>query len=392
MKRTTASQRILALLILLSATISTFAYDIQDGRLYYNLNTAKQEATVTFGPTKPTGKITIPSSVTYNGTRYYVTAIEAGAFQDCTELTRVDGLDQVKTIGVFAFENCTKLTYIHLSSRLTSIGAMAFYQCPSLTEIIIPDNVIEIGNLSFYGCSSLSSVKLGKGVTSIGNAAFTNCTSLIEITIPDKVTEIGESTFNGCSSLSSVKFGKGVTSIGKNAFKSCKNLTNANIPNSVVSIGSSAFADCTQLKTLCIPNNITCIEPFTFDYCGFEALAIPNSVTSIKEYALGNGFNLTSIYCLATTPPTVEDNFINSPYISIVTLYVPAGTVAAYKNAYGWKDIPRIEEINLDEISDINSLRTIAKSGSGLKGDVNGDNQVNISDVTTLVNIILNKQ
>lgn len=74
---------------------------------------------------------------------------------------------------------------------------------------------------------------------------------------------------------------------------------------------------------------------------------------------------------------------------------MPAGTVAAYKNAYGWKDIPRIEEINLDEVTDLNCLRTMAKSGSGsgsgVKGDVNGDNQVNISDVSALVNILLKK-
>ncbi|MCQ2223917.1 MAG: hypothetical protein MJZ35_09050 [Bacteroidaceae bacterium] len=64
----------------------------------------------------------------------------------------------------------------------------------------------------------------------------------------------------------------------------------------------------------------------------------------------------------------------------------------AYKNAYRWKDFPRIEEIDPDNIMDPGCFRALYSStNSGLKGDVNGDNQVNISDVSALVNILLKK-
>lgn len=199
--------------------------------------------------------------------------------------------------------------------------------------------------------------------------------------------------FQNCSNLTSVKFGKGITSIDKNAFRYSK-LINVNIPNSVVSIGEGAFSYCEHLEAIYFPNNLTCIERNMFWVCGRIAyLTIPRSVTSIKEYALSYCSSLNGIYCLSTTPPTVENTLIYTKDFSGITLYVPAGTVAAYKNAYGWKDFPRIEEIDPDNIMDPGYLYALLKSGSGsgLKGDVNGDNEVNISDVSALVNILLKK-
>lgn len=149
---------------------------------------------------------------------------------------------------------------------------------------------------------------------------------------------------------------------------------------------------CKYLQAISLPNNLTSIEKNMFDNCGeLKYLAIPSSVTSIKEYALNNCFSLRSIYCFATTPPS--SGVINFADMSGVILYVPAGTVDAYKNYYGWM-FTRIEEIDPDNLMDHPGyLYALLKSGSGssVKGDVNGDNEVNISDVSALVNILLKK-
>ena len=66
--------------------------------LYYKINGTN--ATVTYpspsdyneawyGYTKPTGALTIPSSVTYNGTTYNVTSIDEYTFYECGGLTSV---------------------------------------------------------------------------------------------------------------------------------------------------------------------------------------------------------------------------------------------------------------------------------------------------------------
>jgi len=65
-------------------------------------------------------------------------------------------------------------------------------------------------------------------------------------------------------------------------FDGCTSLTNVTIPNSVTSIGNYAFAYCTGLTNVTIPNSVTSIGNYAFAYCtGLTNVTIPNSVTTI---------------------------------------------------------------------------------------------------------------
>ena len=78
------SLMLLALLLPATAT----AHDFEVDGIYYDLN--GNEATVThnnFNGCSYSGDVTIPTSVTYNGTTYPVTSIHYGAFAWCTGLT-----------------------------------------------------------------------------------------------------------------------------------------------------------------------------------------------------------------------------------------------------------------------------------------------------------------
>ena len=356
-------KKIFTLLLAVAVSVGTmFAEKVLIGDLYYNLDATNHTAEVTYSSyshwtyneDRNVTTANIPASVTYNSKTYSVTSIGGHAFEGCSRLTSVTIPNSVTSIGELAFYSCTGLTSVTIPNSVTSIGDRAFYDCSSLTSPVynahvfafmptsysgaftIPDGIESIAGGAFYGCSGLTSVTIPNSVTSIGANAFSNCTGLTSVTIPNSVTSIGDGAFCVCSGLTSVVIPNSVTSIGNYAFLNCTGLTSVTIPNSVTSIESRAFYKCTGLTSVTIPNSVTSIGAWAFCYCNA----------------------LTSVTIEAETPPTLDsyafDNTNNSP------IYVPCGTLDAYKSA--WSDYAdRIKnEVEYTIIGNVND----AKAGS----------------------------
>ena len=398
-------KQIFTILVALLATTNLWAYDIQDGELYYKI-TSDTTVEVTYQSEWFThnyeglSTATIPETITYDGTTYSVTSIGNTAFSGCTSLTSVTIPNSVTSIEERAFSGCTSLTSVTIPNSVTSIGDYAFYDCSALTSITIPNSVTSIGNTAFSGCTSLTSVTIPNSVTSIGEDAFFWCLSLTSVTIPNSVTSIGEDAFSGCTSLTSVTIPNSVTSIGNHAFYHCSSLKSITIPNSVTSIGKSAFCFCTSLTSVIIPKSVTSIGELAFGGCdaltsivvesgnsiydsrencnaiietatntlvaGCQNTIIPNSVTSIGERAFYGCISLTSVtipksvtsigyeafygceslktvICEAIEVPELLGGYVfyYMP-LSEATLYVPAQSLDDYKAAEQWKEFGTI--------------------------------------------------
>ena len=266
-------RHIIMILVGITYTLPTLSYDFEvDGLCYNKLSNNQVEVTYKdFWGNSYSGSLSIPSSVTYNGSTYTVTAIGASAFLGCSNLTGS----------------------LEIPSSITSIGKTAFSNCRGFTgSLIIPSSVISIGNAAFSYCSGFNgSLKIPNSVASIGDATFTGCSGFTgSLIIPSSVTSIGESAFSNCSGFTgSLIIPSSVTSIGSSAFTNCSGFNGSlTIPSSVTSIESYAFMGCSGFTgSLIIPNSVTSIESNAFSYCsGFTgSLIIPNSVTSIGSDA-----------------------------------------------------------------------------------------------------------
>ena len=198
--------RFLTLALTLFCVAGAWAYDFKVDGIYYGFSYgSSNEVYVTDGDTQPSGEITIPSSVSYNGQIYSVTSIGGSAFEECSALTSVTIPNSVTSIGDRAFYNCSALTSVTIPNSVTSIGDRAFYNCSALTSVTIPNSVTSIGDRAFCGCSALTSVTIGNSVTSIGSGAFEECSALTSVTIGNSVTSIGDRAFRGCSALSHIR-------------------------------------------------------------------------------------------------------------------------------------------------------------------------------------------
>lgn len=340
-----------------------------------------------------------------------VVSIGNGAFGNCSALMSVNIPNSVTIISPKTFGNCTSLTSIELPNSITIIGDGAF-SGSGLISIDIPNSVTSIGGSAFQNCTFLSNVFIPNSVTSIGGSAFRNCTFLSNIFIPKSVTFLGEGVIQSCKSLNSIVVEEGnlvynshdscnaiiesstnnllygckntiipnfVTSISDAAFFNCSELTEISIGNSVISIGREAFHNCTGLTNIVIPNSVKSIGTESFLNCSaLESVTLGENVSSIGSGAFFGANNITTVICKRIRPANVDGDygFFSSNVYNNATLYVPKSGYSMYCSLPYWMNFVDIQEID-------------DGGQTPLKGDVNDDGKVNVSDVTALINIIL---
>ena len=179
-------------------------------------------------------------------------------------------------------------------------------------------------------------------VTCIGWMAFSNCSSLTSVTIPNSVTIIRDNAFVSCSGLTSfsvagdnsnysskegVLFNKQQTTLIQYPARKQGEYI---IPNSVTSIVDYAFAGCSGLTSLTIPNSITSIVDNAFTGCSsLTSITIPNSITSIGNEAFAGCSSLTSV-TIPNSVISIGEGAFNE-CSSLTSIYVPCGEMERFK-------------------------------------------------------------
>lgn len=216
--------------------------------------------------------ITLPSTVTYSGTEYKVTAVGSNVLK---KLAGTEGIDLTVTIP----------------EGYTTIAGNAFQNCYGLKTITIPGSVTAINYNAFDGCKNLSSVTFADGSAdlSFGNKVFLNCTSLNNLTLPARLSNAGYGSFQGCTALTNLTVDSSSTALvvqdgslyeknsdgasyTMNTYAPTSTATSFTVPGTVnglpvTGIGRMVFQNNAYLSSVTVPANVVTFDSSCFDGC-----------------------------------------------------------------------------------------------------------------------------
>ena len=345
----------------------------------------------------------------------------------CDEETAIFGADNnfaAASIPCTSFFG-KSITSVVLPASVKSIGFAAFAGCEQLTTIAFPASLDSISGYAFSG-SGLTSVELPASVKTVGEGAFARCENLASatvglaaLTLNKEVKTIGDGAFKSCSALTGINIeGTALKSIGNEAFaysnisaldlsaqKSLKTvggwalaktpISTATLPNSVSTMGKGTFFYAALLENTNMPDSLTTVPAFTF--AGAEALVaesiVPATATEMGDFSFYNACAMPNF----TIPKSI--NRIGTKAMAGMT---GLDTIKAHSDAVPalgdsvWAGIDQ-PSVKLD-LTNMALAEDFAHAAQWehfhilknyLLGDVNGDGNLDVADVTLLISYIL---
>lgn len=270
--------------------------------------------------------------------------IQGNAFRD-TALEGSLHFKELKRIGGsgsnFLNTSITSIVFDKLEYFYSNIFDPQFKGCNKLTHVVFPTTLLNLGTpdnnndgAAFDG-TPLSNVNL-EHFQYIG-PHFKGCKNLrIHLNLPE-VTKLKQSFSN--SVVLSVYAPKLKTLAGA-CFQNCAEMRgDISFPLLEGGLNKNVFGG-SGIDRILDLGKITTIESILYQ----EALGrmpnvtfihLPETITEIGERAMGGNINLKEVIIDAITPPSIGTNVFASAHADL-TIYVPDGSVDAYKSASNW--------------------------------------------------------
>lgn len=357
------------------------------------------------------------------------------AFTDCKNLTNIKLNDGLEVIESEAFER-TGLKSVNIPASVKEIGENAFFGCNNLKTVTINGNFTNEWVQPFSN-SPVETLIMNDGVTKINDGFFSGLKELKNIRFSKNLKNIGNSSFAGATKLTKINLPNSLETIGDSAFHGA-NFTSLTIPQSVTEIGKYAFSNTSEANEF---NNITILDKnckLGEDFVSKKTTIIGYTGSTAEAYAnkYGNLFKALDALAVTTTTKATTTTTITTTTAAVVTTQIAPDSECVFiavkdektvngsdneifdrenvrffdqQTANGdgvvsfsylpdekekWAFIFVSEAIN-DTITKAfgtpDALKiTTYNAAPGVKGDANGDGQVDMSDVVLIMQALAN--
>lgn len=312
-----------------------------------------------------------------------VTALEAYAFKDCSDLRSITFGSGLKRVGNYAFQGCPNLEKVIFPDSVMAIGCDLFGENETITEVNIPADVMEMfgtiasvnecpnlvvtvtaETLGYYSAASASlPVNIlpntsGTVITPVDEIAHENSEKEVLETIDDpdedpvdtdtfvskkdtteeslfEVEPIGANTCAviGCSSESDVIVvpdtiqGMTVIRIASRAFENSSAVA-ISIPDTVTYIESYAFSKCKKLETIELSRFLEKVGELVFNECpSLEKILFPGGMTEFEGTPIGRCASLQLVY-IPDSVTIIPDGIVSTSLCPNVVIVTPSGSAA----------------------------------------------------------------
>lgn len=332
------------------------------------------------------------------------------------------------SIGGYAFSMCQGLTSISLPSSLLSIGEQAFANCIGITSVYAymdsPMSCSQYDSMcgGFFGSADRENcilyVPQGTLLSYRNTEGWNEMKNIVEIDFSDsdsaslticdvkmiptdlkytirKLTVTGLIDSDDFQIIREMSL-KGwleyldltnapIKDLTNWAFANCRSLKQILLSRTLKVIGEGAFYACSNLTSIVIPEGVEYLPEYVFYDSGLRTLTLPASLKQI-DGAKFAGFVLKTIYAYMPEPIKAVEEFYYTVCQDECILYVPKGTVEAYRNSYPWSKFKHIEEMDATGISSaltnptLEELSRYSAEGKHLKVSHKGLNIVKYSN------------
>ena len=350
-------------------------------KLDFSKSSVKTIGDYAFAINKVLESVEFPDTIESIGNNAFITYTDDYSSYVENKLKSVKFGKGLKTIGDNAFDYNRKLTNIVFTGKnTTSIGAGAFAHCSKITEFTLSGNNVSISNSAFSQNYALEEVTLS-GVKTIGKYVFYDCRALNKVNLGDDLNSLGDYAFDDCTSLESINLPESLTTINANVFKSCTKLNSIEIPNNVTKLNDNTFFNCSSLKDILIGSGCTSISSTAFfgassidritvseDNKNFTAVdgvlynkdmttlvlypkncsgefAVPDTVTTIADYAFYNSPNITKVTSGANVKTIGARAFQNCNSLATV-IFEDSDTIKKTIGDYAFYNCPALSKVD----------------------------------------------